>query len=586
MEMQILQKYGKGAKALSNSEIAQLMQEEFGEKASRAQRRVEATRKLTGGKVVSKDKGVNKVCALKDGETGEAEDEQCEIGFASNAYSVLEGCGHLTLAIERSGGTKGTAVIAFKTKADNAIAGVNFKHTEGEIEFTDGGDKEKVIEVEILDNDQIDADNFFWVELSIVKAEGVKVELGIASTHIRIVDDDDPGKIVFEKDTFYVKEDTKVVMAKCVVERQGGAKGEIKCKYKTEDITALAPRDYEAPKEGAELIFADGQTKATVEIPINPRGRYEDAEKFRIILFEPSAGGFVEHRDGGKDEAICEVVIESDAQQQERFARVMSELRINFDAHKIGYSNWKDQITAAIYPSADSTLSGVSALDWVMHIITVFWKVLFALIPPVDYCGGWLCFVCALAMIGLVTAFIGDLASLLGCVLGIPDQITAITFVALGTSLPDTFASKQAATEDDHADASIGNVTGSNSVNVFLGLGLPWMVGAVYWNITDPPSEWLQKYGDVASHVIDSNSPKAAFVVVGGSLGFSVGIFTCTAVTCLAILVIRRAIPSIGAELGGPKIPKFVTSVFLVFLWFVYISLSSWKAIQDKGPCD
>jgi len=30
------------------------------------------------------------------------------------------------------------------------------------------------------------------------------------------------------------------------------------------------------------------------------------------------------------------------------------------------------------------------------------------------------------------------------------------------------------------ADNSVGNVTGSNSVNVFLGLGLPWSVAAVY----------------------------------------------------------------------------------------------------------
>ena len=31
-----------------------------------------------------------------------------------------------------------------------------------------------------------------------------------------------------------------------------------------------------------------------------------------------------------------------------------------------------------------------------------------------------------------------------------------------------------AARQDRYADASIGNVTGSNSVNVFLGIGLPW----------------------------------------------------------------------------------------------------------------
>ena len=56
----------------------------------------------------------------------------------------------------------------------------------------------------------------------------------------------------------------------------------------------------------------------------------------------------------------------------------------------------------------------------------------------------------------------------------------AITFVALGTSLPDTFASKAAAVGEKNADNAIGNITGSNSVNVFLGLGLPWLIAAIY----------------------------------------------------------------------------------------------------------
>ena len=52
--------------------------------------------------------------------------------------------------------------------------------------------------------------------------------------------------------------------------------------------------------------------------------------------------------------------------------------------------------------------------------------------------------------------------------------------MALGTSLPDTFASKIAAVSEKSADNAIGNVTGSNSVNVFLGLGIPWMVASIY----------------------------------------------------------------------------------------------------------
>jgi len=53
----------------------------------------------------------------------------------------------------------------------------------------------------------------------------------------------------------------------------------------------------------------------------------------------------------------------------------------------------------------------------------------------------------------------------------------------MGTSLPDTFASAIAAKKEKTADNAIGNVTGSNSVNVFLGLGLPWVIAAIYWQI-------------------------------------------------------------------------------------------------------
>lgn len=36
----------------------------------------------------------------------------------------------------------------------------------------------------------------------------------------------------------------------------------------------------------------------------------------------------------------------------------------------------------------------------------------------------------------MVTAVIGDVASYFGCTLGIKDSVTAVAFVALGTSIP------------------------------------------------------------------------------------------------------------------------------------------------------
>ena len=44
--------------------------------------------------------------------------------------------------------------------------------------------------------------------------------------------------------------------------------------------------------------------------------------------------------------------------------------------------------------------------------------------------------------------------------IGLHVSVTGIFLVAVGTSMPDTFASKTAATHDDTADAAIGNVTG------------------------------------------------------------------------------------------------------------------------------
>lgn len=71
-----------------------------------------------------------------------------------------------------------------------------------------------------------------------------------------------------------------------------------------------------------------------------------------------------------------------------------------------------------------------------MHFLTVFWKVLFACVPPTEYCHGWACFGVCILVIGLLTALIGDLASHFGCTVGLKDSVNAVVFVALGTSIP------------------------------------------------------------------------------------------------------------------------------------------------------
>ena len=61
-------------------------------------------------------------------------------------------------------------------------------------------------------------------------------------------------------------------------------------------------------------------------------------------------------------------------------------------------------------------------------------QLIFAFVPPPTIWGGWLCFFVCLAFIGMLTAIIGDLASIFGCLIGLEDAVTAITLVALGNS--------------------------------------------------------------------------------------------------------------------------------------------------------
>ena len=139
----------------------------------------------------------------------------------------------------------------------------------------------------------------------------------------------------------------------------------------------------------------------------------------------------------------------------------------NIDLEKLNFTlrSWGEQIHESMNVNGGEALDEVGWDDYIMHAVTFFWKVLFAvLIPPPKYAGGWLTFVISLVMIGLLTAIVGDLAAIFGCLLGMKDLVTAITFVALGTSLPDLFASKQATISDKHADNAVGNVTGINHI--------------------------------------------------------------------------------------------------------------------------
>ncbi|XP_036041536.1 sodium/calcium exchanger 2 isoform X3 [Onychomys torridus] len=401
---------------------------------------------------------------------------------------------------------------------------------------------------------------------------------------VTILDDDHAGIFSFQDRLLHVSECMGTVDVRVV--RSSGARGTVRLPYRTVDGTARGGGVHYEDACG-ELEFGDDETMKTLQVKIVDDEEYEKKDNFFIELGQPQwlkrgiSALLLNQGDGDRkltaeeeearriaemgkpvlgENCRLEVIIEESYDFKNTVDKLIKKTNL---ALVIGTHSWREQFLEAVTVSAgdeEEEEDGSreerlpSCFDYVMHFLTVFWKVLFACVPPTEYCHGWACFGVCILVIGLLTALIGDLASHFGCTVGLKDSVNAVVFVALGTSIPDTFASKVAALQDQCADASIGNVTGSNAVNVFLGLGVAWSVAAVYWAVQGRP-----------------------FEVRTGTLAFSVTLFTVFAFVGIAVLLYRRR-PHIGGELGGPRGPKLATTALFLGLWFLYILFASLEA--------
>ncbi|XP_035982644.1 sodium/calcium exchanger 1b isoform X1 [Fundulus heteroclitus] len=577
---------------------------------SRAFYRCQATRLMTGaGNILKKHAAdqARKAVSMHEVRSDAGDNDPIsKIFFEPGSYQCLENCGTVAVNVVRRGGDLAKTIsVEYRTEDGTANAGSDYEFTEGVVVFKPG-ETMKEIRVGIIDDDIFEEDENFLIHISNVKvltSEGEEPEenesanhvdsvacIGIPSTAtVTIFDDDHAGIFTFEEPVCHVSESVGTMEVKVL--RTSGARGVVMLPYKTVEGTARGNGEDFEDTHGV-LEFQNDEIFKTIKVRVIDDEEYEKNKTFYIEIGEPrlvesddakgreeeekpKAEGEEEEPLTGKDEedrriaemgrpmlgdhVKLEVIIEESYEFKNTVDKLIKKTNL---ALLVGTNSWRDQFIEAITVSAgeddDDEECGEeklpSCFDYVMHFLTVFWKVLFAFVPPTDYWSGWACFVVSICMIGLLTAVIGDLASHFGCTVGLKDSVTAVVFVALGTSVPDTFASKVAAIQDQYADASIGNVTGSNAVNVFLGIGVAWSIAAIY-----------------------HNSKGREFKVDPGTLAFSVTLFTIFAFITVATLMYRRR-PEIGGELGGPRTPKVLTTMLFISLWLLYILFSSLEA--------
>uniref|UniRef100_A0A0R3RQV3 Sodium/calcium exchanger 3 n=1 Tax=Elaeophora elaphi TaxID=1147741 RepID=A0A0R3RQV3_9BILA len=465
------------------------------------------------------------------------------IEFSARVYSISEG----NNKVIRHEPTDKTVAFRYSTKNGVAKKDVHFLAKSETVQFK-AGEKIKEIYIDLVEDATWRPGDVFYVCLKLVENNQKSIIGETNVARVQIVDDSsillDKPVVQFVKNNYVVKENQKYVRAfvTCLGRHNESA---LNVCYETEAVTAKCDKDYEGISEGV-LTFVGNEYEKYIDVRIYDDMNEEKDETFNIHLIA-SAGGVTI---GPNKCAVVTIICDDNILKNITNVRKLTSYY--FKQVTYGSNTWLEQLIQATCVNAGD-VENATLVDCVLHILSFPWKVMAALIPPATILGGWLAFFCALVLIGFITAVIGDLASIFGCMIGLKDAITAITLVALGTSLPDTFASKIAAENDITADNAIGNITGSNAVNVFLGLGLPWTIAAIYWSIRNE-----------------------IFVVNAGSLGFSVAIFMAACTTCMVLLIARRVLAFFGkGELGGPVGSKVLSASILVILWLGYVLLSA-----------
>ncbi|XP_052795074.1 sodium/calcium exchanger 2-like isoform X3 [Mya arenaria] len=434
----------------------------------------------------------------------------------------------------------GIVSIEYETREASARAGKDFRFIGDSLVFKESEYK-KTISVPIINDNQFENDVTFYIVLKNPTGGAGIGDPSVAT--VTIVDDDEPGEFQFEQD--HCMADLSAGKLNTKVTREHGFDGNVKIEYHTIDGTATGGEnlakncDYVHQKGFLEFCHAETSKVLSIDINKNAKG----PKNFIIVLKNPSLGAKI----GTRSAIVCNITKD---ELGDRLADVVSEAEEE--------TTWRGQFVSAMTVGGGSDDDGNDTdptwFDYFMHFLTFFWKLMGACVPPTKYLGAWPTFCLSLLYIGLLVIVVEQLGHLIGCVIGLPTSITGITIIALGTSLPDTFASRSAAQQDENADAAVGNVTGSNCVNVFLGLGIPWVMSTMY-------------------HLAKGTE----FRVQSDNLTQSVIVFSTVGAICIIVLLLRRKF--VGGELGGKNpFVRWGTSIFLFLLWVLYIIIVSLKA--------
>jgi hypothetical protein len=199
--------------------------------------------------------------------------------FSSATYSVGESNGEVKITVNRVDDSYGAVSVEYESTDGTAAEGSDYIKAKGTLNWDDGDAEAKTFSVEIIDDDEPEGDENFFLRLSNPTGGA---ELGTPElTMVTISESQLPGTLQFSSATYDVNEGDGTV--KITVTRVDGSDGAASVKVVTSNDTAKKNKDYK--KTTKTLKWDDGDTSdQTFTVAIIDDDKFEDDETFKLKL--------------------------------------------------------------------------------------------------------------------------------------------------------------------------------------------------------------------------------------------------------------------------------------------------------------
>lgn len=221
-------------------------------------------------------------------------DNDSVIAVATNAVTVSESVGKLSLAVTRTGGLAAAASVAYTTTNVSATAGSDYTALTGTLTFA-AGETNKTISIAILNDTTYETNETFKLVLSAPTAEAV-LSTNFATT-VTITDND--STLSWETNAVTIAEDGGSVTL--TVNRTGATTLTNTITYAFKAGTATSA-DFTGTN--GVLTFAPGDTNKTITVAIVNDSVVETNETFSVLLSNPTGGAVI----GGTNSAYITII--------------------------------------------------------------------------------------------------------------------------------------------------------------------------------------------------------------------------------------------------------------------------------------